>query len=42
VDKSSLALTLLLAVLFLSERLTLRTTVGCSLIIAGTAVIVWP
>jgi transporter family protein len=42
VDKSSLALTLLLAALFLSERLTLRTTIGCSLIIAGTAVIVWP
>lgn len=42
VDKSSLALTIVLAALFLGEALTLRTAVGCALIIAGTAVIVWP
>jgi transporter family protein len=41
-DKSSLALTILLAALFLGETLTLRTAVGCALILAGTAVIVWP
>jgi len=42
VDKSSLALTLILAVLLLGEALTLKTALGCTLIIAGTAVIVWP
>jgi transporter family protein len=42
VDKSSLALTLVLAALVLGESLTLRTALGCGLIIAGTAVIVWP
>ncbi len=42
VDKSSLALTLVLAALVLGESLTLKTAVGCTLIIAGTAVIVWP
>jgi transporter family protein len=41
-DKSSLALTIILAALFLGETLTLKTAVGCTLIIAGTAVIVWP
>ena len=41
-DKSSLALTIILAALFLGETLTVRTAVGCSLIIAGTAVIAWP
>jgi len=42
VDKSSLALTLILAALILGESFTLKTAVGCALIIAGTAVIVWP
>jgi bacterial/archaeal transporter family protein len=42
VDKSSLALTIILAALFLGETLTLKTALGCTLIIAGTAVIVWP
>jgi bacterial/archaeal transporter family protein len=42
VDKSSLALTLVLAAVVLGESLTLKTAVGCTLIIAGTAVIVWP
>jgi transporter family protein len=41
-DKSSLALTIILAALFLGESLTLKTAIGCTLIIAGTAVIVWP
>ncbi len=41
-DKSSLALTIILAGLFLGESLTLKTALGCSLIIAGTAVIIWP
>jgi transporter family protein len=42
VDKSSLALTLVLAAVVLGESLNLRTALGCALIIAGTAVIVWP
>ena len=42
VDKSSLALTILLAALVLGEGLSLRTLLGCGLILAGTAVIVWP
>jgi bacterial/archaeal transporter family protein len=41
-DKSSLALTIILAALFLGESLTPKTAAGCLLIIAGTAVIVWP
>jgi transporter family protein len=42
VDKSSLALTILLAALVLGESLNPRTLIGCGLILAGTAVIVWP
>jgi bacterial/archaeal transporter family protein len=42
IDKSSLALTLVLAALLLRETLSLRTALGCGLILAGTAVIVWP
>jgi transporter family protein len=42
VDKLSLALVLVLAVFFLKEPLTLRTAAGCALILAGTAIIVWP
>ena len=42
VDKSSLALTLLLAAAFLGEALTLRAALGCGLILAGTALVVWP
>ena len=41
-DKSSLALTIILAALFLGEALTVKTAIGCILIIAGTAVIAWP
>jgi len=42
VDKSSLAITLVLAAFLLGESLNLRTMIGCALIIAGTVVIVWP
>jgi len=42
VDKSSLALTLLLAAAVLGETLTLRTAAGCGLILGGTALVVWP
>lgn len=42
VDKSSLALTLVLAAVVLGEVLTVRTMIGCALILGGTAVIVWP
>jgi uncharacterized membrane protein len=31
-----------LAALVLGESLSLRTALGCGLILAGTAVIVWP
>lgn len=40
VDKSSVAITILLSVLFLGEPLTLRTAIAASLIIAGTLVLV--
>jgi len=42
VDKSSLALTLVLAAVVLGESLTVRTLIGSGLILIGTAVIVWP
>jgi transporter family protein len=42
VDKSSLALTLVLAAVVLGEVFTVRTMIGCALILGGTAVIVWP
>lgn len=42
IDKSSLALTVLLAVLFLGEKLTWPVAAGSSLIVAGTLVIAWP
>ncbi|WP_126971527.1 EamA family transporter [Gynurincola endophyticus] len=40
VDKLSVALTILLAVLFLGETLTWKTAIGASLIIAGTLIII--
>ncbi len=40
-DKTSLAMTLLLAFLFLGEKLTLKTCGGVALILAGTVVLVW-
>ena len=42
VDKLSLALTLVLAVFFLKEHLSLRAAAGCGLILLGTALVVWP
>ena len=41
VDKLSVALTIILAVLFLGEALTIKTAIGAVLIIAGTAVIIF-
>lgn len=40
IDKSSLALTILLSVIFLGEALTWKTAVGALLIIAGTFVLI--
>lgn len=42
VDKSSLALTILLAMVFLGEAMSVRAALGCGLILAGTALVVWP
>ena len=40
VDKLSVALTIILAVLFLGETLTIKTVIGATLIIAGTLVMI--
>lgn len=40
IDKLSLALTIILAIIFLGETLTMKTAIGASLIIAGTLVLV--
>ncbi len=40
VDKLSVALTIILAVFFLGEALTIKTAIGAFLIIAGTAVMI--
>jgi bacterial/archaeal transporter family protein len=40
IDKSSLALTIVLAAIFLGEPLTAKTAIGALLIIAGTLVVV--
>ncbi len=40
IDKLSVALTIILAVLFLGETLTLKTIIGAGLIIAGTLILV--
>jgi transporter family protein len=42
VDKLSLALTLVLAFVVLHETLSVRAAAGCALILAGTALVVWP
>lgn len=42
VDKLSLALTLVLAFVILHETLSIRAAAGCGLILAGTALVVWP
>ena len=41
IDKLSLALTIILAVIFLNEELTWKTAVGASFIIAGTVFLIW-
>lgn len=41
IDKLSLALTIIFAVIFLRETLTWKTAVGGSLIIAGTLFLIW-
>ena len=41
VDKLSLALTIIFAVIFLGETLTWKTAVGAALIIAGTLFLIW-
>ena len=41
VDKLSLALTIILSVIFLGEHLSLKIALGTVFIIAGTIVIVW-
>src|SRR4051812_34745034 len=40
IDKSSLALTILLSLVFLGEALTLKTALGAGLILAGTFVLI--
>lgn len=40
IDKLSLALTILLAAVFLGETLSLKTAIGAALIIAGTLVLI--
>ncbi|MDQ0477189.1 EamA family transporter [Chryseobacterium gotjawalense] len=41
IDKLSLALTIIFAIIFLGETLTWKTAVGASLIIAGTLFLIW-
>ena len=41
VDKLSVALTIILSVVFLGEALTIKTAIGALLIIAGTAVLIF-
>lgn len=41
IDKFSLVLTIVLAALFLSETLSLKAIIGCTLITIGTLVMVW-
>jgi transporter family protein len=40
VDKLSVAITIVLSVIFLGEALTIKTTIGALLIIAGTIVLI--
>ena len=41
IDKFSLVLTIVLAAMFLSETLTVKSIIGCILITAGTLIMVW-
>ena len=40
IDKLSIVITIILAFVFLGEQITLKTLIGCSLIIAGTFVMI--
>ena len=40
IDKLSIVITVALAFLFLGEQITLKTLIGCSLIVAGTLVMI--
>ena len=40
IDKLSIVITIILAFIFLGEQITLKSLIGCSLIIAGTFVII--
>ena len=40
IDKLSIALTIVLAIIFLGEALTLQTAIGAGLIVAGTVVLI--
>ena len=40
IDKLSIVITVVLAFLFLGEQITLKTLIGCSLIVAGTFVMI--
>lgn len=41
IDKLSVALTIILATVFLHEQLTMKALIGAGLIIAGTVVLIW-
>ena len=40
IDKLSIVITIVLAFIFLGEQITLKTLIGCSLIVAGTFVMI--
>lgn len=42
IDKLSVALTIVLAAIFLGEAITVKTAIAATLIIAGVVVMVWP
>jgi transporter family protein len=42
IDKLSVALTIVLAAVFLGETITIKTAVAATLIIAGVVVMIWP
>ena len=41
IDKLSVAIAILLAVIFLGERLDLKAALGCALVVAGSVVLAW-
>lgn len=42
IDKLSVALTIVLAAIFLGEAITVKTAIAATLIIAGVVIMVWP